>query len=104
MHHEAHVDSLYGIVDAIEHGLYSSCIGGVEQIHLLHDGNLHVAEEVDKCGRMHVHVHLCVVLVLEGVKVNILESRFCELHYISVHYTICIKSKYIATVSPFCFS
>jgi hypothetical protein len=24
---------------------------------------------------MHVHVHLCVVLILEGVKVNILESR-----------------------------
>ena len=30
-HYEAHVDSLYGIVDAIEHGLYSSCIGSVEQ-------------------------------------------------------------------------
>ena len=25
--------------------------------------------------RMHVHVHLRVVLILEGVKVNILESR-----------------------------
>ena len=31
MHHEAYVDSLYGFVDAIEHGLYSSCIGSVEQ-------------------------------------------------------------------------
>ena len=41
-HHEAYVDSLYGFVDAIEHGLYSSFIGSVEQTHLLHDGNLHV--------------------------------------------------------------
>ena len=42
MHHEAYVDSLYGIVDAIEHGLYSCCIGSVEQTQLLHDGNLYV--------------------------------------------------------------
>ena len=75
MHHEAYVDSLYGIVDALEHGLYSCCIGSVELPQLLHDGNLHVAEEVHECCRMHVHVHLRVVLILEGVKVNILESR-----------------------------
>ena len=75
MHHEAYVDSLYGIVDAIEHGLYSSCIGSVEKTHLLHDGNLHVAEEVLESCRMHVHVHLRVVLILEGVKVSILVSR-----------------------------
>ena len=75
MHHEAHVDSLYGIVDAIEHGLYSCCIGSVEQTQLLHDGNLHVAEEVLECISRHVHVHLRVVLVLEGVKVSILVSR-----------------------------
>ena len=30
MHHEAYVDSFYGFVDAIEHGLYSSFIGSVE--------------------------------------------------------------------------
>ena len=58
MHYEAYVDSLYGFVDAIEHGLYSSCIGCVEQIHLLHDGYLHIAEEVHESCRMHVHMHL----------------------------------------------
>ena len=75
MHHEAHVDSLYGFVDALEYGLYSCCIGSVEQTHLLHDGNLHVAEEVHESCRMHVHVHLRVVLILEGVEVSILVSR-----------------------------
>mgnify|MGYP006974603312 CR=1 FL=1 len=71
MHHEAYVDSLYGFVDAIEHGLYSNFIGCVELTQLLHNGNLHVAEEVLECISRHVHVHLSVVLVLEGVKVNI---------------------------------
>ena len=47
MHYEAHFDSLYGIIDAVVHGLYGSCIGDIELlIGTCHHHGLHIGVEV----------------------------------------------------------